>query len=605
MRGLKESLCLAFGREGECLKSNRTGVARDAEPQPPGGTRPRREQHKGGDASCRPGPASQARWTARPSHPALRSTVCQSRVRRCAGVLLVGVLLVAAGQPAFAQERDQPVATGAVQVTSNPAPVRAHSSPRIARNPQNGELVIVEADVRGNLKCNVNISVDDGRSWFPGGDLMTRADPLCAPGAEYGPLASPAFTSDGVLHIAYSAGPDLGQGRDMTPRSLYLARSTDSGRTFTNTLVFDAPEGNPDKGLNKGPTLAVDPSNSDRIYVGWRQGVFRNSKEKLKSNIAASSDGGKTFGAPVDLTDPRGGDYPTISVDGQGVVHAAYWTREYPPGDNPNGQNGPVRPVQYVRSTDNGATFTPGRDIDAGNQQAPRPGVIVADPNSAAIYLGWHANQQEMNTGDAFTGDFEVLLRASLDGGQTWGERKVLNDDKGAATPASQFHPNIAIAPNGRIDVAWYDGRLSPAPPPPAGEDETGFQDVFYTSSTDQGATFTPNIRITDRSIDRAIGVYSNNIDSKTNVGITSTDDEVHFAWQDTRNADRESQPEDIYTAAIRLSGTTPGSDAYGVPWWGLLGAGLLLGLGLGIAAAWLLRRHSRRETEVTADAHS
>jgi hypothetical protein len=359
-------------------------------------------------------------------------------------------------------------------------------------------------------------------------------------------------------------------------------------------VAFDAPEDNPDRGLNKGPTVAVDPSDSDRVYVGWRQGVFRNATEKLKSTIAATNDGGKTFGAPVDLTDNRGGDYPVITVDGQGVVHAAYWTREYPPGDNPNGDAGPVRPIQYVRSTDNGQTFSPGRDIDPGNQQAPRPGVLVADPNSQAIYLAWHANEEEMNSREDFEGDYEIFLRASLDGGESWGERKVLNDDQGAVAPASQFHPNVSVAPNGRVDVAWYDGRLSPAAPPPSGEDETGFQDVYYASSTDQGATFGPNLRITDRSIDRSIGVYSNRIDSKTNLGIASTDDEVYFAWQDSRNADRERQPEDVYTATLMLEGATLASESSTAPRWGVLGAVLLLGLGLGIAGAWLLSTRSR-----------
>lgn len=518
----------------------------------------------------------------------------QLKMNRCAGVLLLGATVLIAGQPAMAQEKDKGVVTSAVQVTNNPAPVRAHSSPRLARNPENGELVIVEADVRGDLKCKVHISTDDGRSWFPGGDMMTKPDPICAPGAEYGPLASPAFGTDGVLYIAYTAGPDLGMGRDNTPRSLYLARSTDSGRTFTKSVVFDAPDGNKDRALNKGPTLAVDPSDSDRVYVGWRQGVFRGAKEKLKSNVAASADGGKTFGPPVDLTDDRGGDYPVITVDGDGVVHAVYWTREYPPGDNPNGQDGPVRPIRYSRSTDQGKTFSPAKDIDPGSQEAPRPGVLVADPNSKAVYLAWHGHEEEMNAGDDFTGDYETFFRASLDGGDTWGDRKVLNNDKGAA-PVGQFHPNIAIAPNGRVDVAWYDGRLSPAEPAVGSDDEAGFQDVFYTSSSDKGATFGPNVRITDRSIDRSIGVYSNGIDSKTNVGIASTDDEVYFAWQDSRNANRELQPEDIYTAAYALDEDKLAvASSSTVPRWWVLSAVLLLGLGIGTAIAWLLSARAR-----------
>ncbi len=511
------------------------------------------------------------------------------------GVVICTLALIPLAGAAGAQDRQgKAVVTAAVQVTTNPAPTRAHSSPRVARNPENGDLVIVEADVRGDLGCNIHISADEGRSWFRGGDLMTKADPVCAPGAEYRPLASLAFGKDGVLYVSYVAGPELGLGRDNTPRTLYLARSTDSGRSFTKTVVFDAPENNKDRGLNKGPTLAVDPTDSDRVYVGWRQGVFRGAKEKLKSNIASTADGGKSFGPPVDLTDDRGGDYPVVAVDGKGVVHAVYWTRQYPPGDNPNGQDGPVRPIRYAKSTDQGKTFSPGRDIDPGNQVAPRPGVLVADPESDAVYLAWHANEEQRNAAEDFKGDYEIFFRASTDGGGTWGERKVLNDDKGAAMPAGQFHPNVSVAPNGRVDVAWYDGRLSPKEPPAAGDDESGFQDVFYTSSSDKGATFGPNRRITDRSIDRSIGVYSNNVDSKTNVGITSTDDQVYFAWQDSRNADRELQPEDVYSASLALNGLTSAASSSSLPRWWALSAVLLLGLGLGTAISWLLSRRAK-----------
>lgn len=136
---------------------------------------------------------------------------------------------------------------------------------------------------------------------------------------------------------------------------MYLARSTDSGRSFTTTKVFDAPLGNPDKGLNKGPTVAVDRNDSDRVYVGWRQGVFRQATEKLKTNIAASSDGGRTFSPPSDISDDRGGDYPWMAVDGEGEVHAVYWARTgFPPV--PMDQPNPVRPIRYAASSDHGAT---------------------------------------------------------------------------------------------------------------------------------------------------------------------------------------------------------------------------------------------------------
>ena len=74
-------------------------------------------------------------------------------------------------------------------------------------------------------------------------------------------------------------------------------------------------------------------------------------------------------------------------------------------------------------------------------------------------------------------------------------------------------------------------------------------------SSSDHGSTWAPPIRVNDRGIDRSKGVWSNNIDSKFNVGIASTNDAVFFAWQDTRNAIGSTDAEDVYAATFSLTG--------------------------------------------------
>lgn len=60
--------------------------------------------------------------------------------------LIVAAIVVAL--PAMAGAQEGVVVTQAVQVTPNRDPVRAHSSPQIALNPDNGELVIVESNPR-------------------------------------------------------------------------------------------------------------------------------------------------------------------------------------------------------------------------------------------------------------------------------------------------------------------------------------------------------------------------------------------------------------------------------------------------------------------------
>ncbi len=505
--------------------------------------------------------------------------------------LLAVVALALVAAPAGAQQDDsetKPVVTAAVQVTTNPNPTRAHSSPQIARNPETGELVVVESDVRGNRACAVHLSTDGGRTWAPGGDPMVEPVTDCGFYGEYGPYATLTFGRNGVLYVAFVASEFLPRTRNDVPRHVFLARSADGGRTFDTTRVFDAPDGNPDRGLNKGPMVAVDPDAPERVYVGWRQGIFAaNAKEKLKTNVAASEDGGRTFGPPADLTDERGGDYPALAVDGDGTVHAVYWTRTFPPG--PSNTPGPPRPIQYVRSTDRGRTWTKGEVIDPGNQSTPRPPLLAADPKSSTLYMVWYTNAEVNNQAPGYEGFHDVYLRSSTDGGRTWGDRVTVNDDR---TTANQFEPGLSIAPNGRLDIAWYDFRHNPAPPvPTTGQGaEKGVSDVYYASSSDRGRTVSPNVRITDRGIDRTLGGWK--FDSKFNVGISSSDDTVYFAWQDSRNAIRDTDAEDVYTASLALDGTTADTESGGggAPGWLLVGSGVLLGMGLTMVLVWRLR---------------
>ena len=170
-------------------------------------------------------------------------------------LLLAGLslLLVLEASPARGQQQPRrPGLTAAVQVTANPSPVRAHATPLLARNPRNGELVAAEVDVRGSRECAVHISADDGRSWFRGGDLHVKPFTACSIGAEYGPHAVPFFDRNGVLYVVTTANdpkdlvaasreatPEFPRTRSFVPRHVYLARSTDGGRSFDVRRVYE------------------------------------------------------------------------------------------------------------------------------------------------------------------------------------------------------------------------------------------------------------------------------------------------------------------------------------------------------------------------------
>lgn len=498
------------------------------------------------------------------------------------GSLLVLAVSVAAVADQRSASSTKP--TAAVQVTDNPAPVRAHSSPRIAANPNTGQLAIVEANVRGDKQCAVHLSGDDGRTWVAGGSVMTEPYTDCTLDGEWGPYAGIEFADDGVLYVAFVASEHIVPSPEWVPRHVWLARSTDGGRTFTTTQVYEAPdEYGPAR--NKGPTLAVDPNDSDRVFVGWRQGEWGD--EKLQSMVASSSDGGQSFSDPVDISTDMGADYPGLAVDGDGTLHAVSWERVWPQVDAP--EDTPLRALFHRRSTDGGQTFSDAHSIVPGYQEHEKPPRLAADPTTSDLYVVWASTEEAQNRAPGFEGDLDVRFARSTDGGDTWSAPTVLNDD---GTDTDQSAPGIAVAPNGRIDVAWYDNRHSPE------DADAPLQDVYAASSTDGGETFAPNTRITDRSIDRSIGIWGNNIGSHTNVGVTSLDGGGYFAWQDSRNAHPEAQPEDVYMAKLPTSDASAvaaTADPFGSALlWALLGAGVALSLS-GAALVIGLRNTRRR----------
>ena len=231
-----------------------------------------------------------------------------------------------------------------------------------------------------------------------------------------------------------------------------------------------------------------------------------------------------------------------------------------------------------------------------------RPPVVAADPNSDAVYLVWYSTVEPRNF--ALTGQnadrTEIFLRASLDGGKSWGERRTVNDDAGKGFNHSL--PGVSIAPNGRVDVAWSDSRNSPRPQVRPGRDE-GLLDIYYASSDDKGRTFSANQKINDRAIDRSLGVWSNNVNASVATGMVSTDSEVYLTWQDSRAGGNVGESEDVYFATLRRDGSAvPVADDDGsVPGWLAIGAGVAVGLGIGMFLVWAITRRTRRPQAAAA----
>jgi hypothetical protein len=523
-------------------------------------------------------------------------------------VLGAALVVALSGAPATSASGKviNPSVTAAVQVDTNPDPARGHSTPLITRNPRTGVLVVADCEARTKRTVDVYRSYDDGRSWSPGGDPMTKPWTDACGNADSNIDHSLAYDKNGVLYIAFQASdPQFATLPRMDrPVHVFLARSSDDGLTFTTVRAYEAPEApEADRGLKRNyrPWVAVDPNDPRFVYVSWMQ--FHTNDEPVSSGnkalIAASNDGGRTFGKPFSLRegDPQGSYEARPAVDGKGVVHVTFAGRgRVPPGTDP-ATPAPIRTVLYRSSGDHGQSWTEAKQIEEGNAgfSFDRKWALKADPKSNDLYAVWYGNPNPRATLPA--DDRDIYLRVSHDSGRTWEDRVVVNDDS-AMPNVQHLHPNLSVAPNGRLDIVWLDSRNSPIPPSAT---YAGHQDVYWTYSLDGGRTFAPNVKITDRIIDRRFGIWQNNADIHGPTGIVSTDDAVYFTWQDSRNGTNTGSADDTYFAAVHLHGPVlaagAGTDDSGVPRPVLVGAGLAVGMGLAMLVVAVAGRRSRRRS--------
>lgn len=177
----------------------------------------------------------------------------------------------------------------------------------------------------------------------------------------------------------------------------------------------------------------------------------------------------------------------------------------------------------------------------------------------------------------------DVYYERSTDGGASWSEPTRLSDDPADAL-TGQYHPDLAVAPGGRVDIAWWDFR---------NDDGNFANDVYLASSSDNGASWSENIKITDRPVGRRIGVWYGNADIRQPPGLVALDPFSLVAWDDTRNGDAATQTQDVYTAAVQYD-PIGGDVSRTVLFWLSVAAGLgLFGVVLFVVAAAGSRRRS------------
>ena len=544
-------------------------------------------------------------------------TTVRLRRRVAVSVALVALLAAAPVPPATAETG--PRITNPVRVTAGDnVPTRTYSAPALAVDPEDDQTVVASYAEMRSAGCGMARSRDGGRTWARlRAPVSPPSHPFCFVPLGANVYFSPvAFGRDHVLYVAL-AGWDVQDGRSS---SVLLARSTDLGDSWTTTVVRDA-RGKPEAEAEVNrpvSSLAVDTSGpSDVVHVAWASALPNARPPRPPAAlVATSTDGGRTFSEPVNVVgrhfdDPAarqaalagrptvlppnapppppveslpaerfGGGNTRVVLGGGGTVYVL-WT--------PTVAASFVAWSIYVsRSTDQGRTFTVmGRAVPPS--LALGSPVMVWGPGGGpegTLHL-----VAEMKDPPA-QGDRDILYRRSVDGGRTWTTAQTINDDDPRLLTL-QFMPNVTVAPNGRVDVAWWDFR----------HDTGAFQnDVYLSSSFDHGVTWSPNVRVTDRSINRRIGPWSNGYDVRQPPGLTATARYTIVGWDDTRNGDPDAQAQDIYGAFVQfadLPATTSRAATFGLA--AVLGLALA-GVVVSVIAFAIRRRAARPPTARAPD---
>lgn len=491
---------------------------------------------------------------------------------RLAALATLPVLALAGGQ-GVAVGADPPRVLASVRATGEDlAPTRTYGAPYLAVDPENPNTIVAATPEMRTRTCRFMRSLDAGRTWrlmdaFP----SPQSYPFCFHTSGTSTQTPIAFGRNGAVYYALNGWDqqDVGTGSDHPGTyanfSVLVAKSTDLGENWNPVMVRDA-RGKTGQGQaeNNRPIngLAVDRKSAaqDIVYVGWNQSFPQATPAQVATTvIATSTDGGRTFGEPVNAVgdyfrtvankpDPEkwGGSSPTLTVADDGTLYAVFYQRAtgQPAGTDTNA-------ILLSKSTDRGKTFTV-------TEVAPPSGFY-----QAGAIMEWspkggpegtlHIVYENKITEPAL-GDRDVVHRRSTDGGRTWSDAKLLNDDPFDPSDGghTQNNPSIDVAPNGRVDAVWWDFR----------NDQGQFiNDVYYSYSEDNGVTWSANIRVNDRSIDRRIGVWSNGYDMRMPVGVASTDKVAVFTWDDTRNADKLTENQDVYSAIVQHEALGSGSN--------------------------------------------
>lgn len=457
--------------------------------------------------------------------------------------LLAGLGLVLAGAVclfvAAALPRSAPTArvddgpTVVDPATQDPLDITANNTPTLVRNPTDeNNLVISHRVDQPDYDCGLHVSRDGGATW----SRTTIPDPPVDEGKCYAPDL--AFGQDGTLFVSYA----ILKGPGNVPDSVWVTSSADRGLTLSEPQRVTGP-------LAFQVRLVAHPTAPDHLAVSWLQAedtaILSFPGTGYPIIMTGSQDGGHSWHEPVQVSDDSRERVlaPVPAMGETGDLYVLYLDvlddrLNYHGGHE--GQSGPSYPGPWelvlARSGDGGRTW---REATVEADLVPIDRYLVFLPplpslavDGDRVYAAFH---------DARLGDADVWLWASNDAGASFDPPVRVNDNE-PDDGTSQHLPQVDVAPDGRLDVLYYDRRT---------DADDIMTEVSLQSSAD-GRTFGPRLSVSDVAFDWP-GPWSHwdQPELGSRLALVSGQEQAVGAWPDMRADTLGVGEQDIYWAAV------------------------------------------------------
>ncbi|MDZ7737352.1 MAG: sialidase family protein [Gammaproteobacteria bacterium] len=222
------------------------------------------------------------------------------------------------------------------------------------------------------------------------------------------------------------------------------------------------------------PRMVITDDDPAHVYILWQEIVFSGGSHGGEAFFARSTDGGNTFGEPINLSNTEAGD-------GKGRLTKIHWhngsldlTRG-PAGNLYAAWTEYEGRLWISRSSNHGKSFTEPVHV-AGNDRVPARGPALAVGGDGTVYLAWTVGEDPAA---------DIRFAMSKDQGRSFSEPRTVHTGGGHADA-----PKLAVDGRDRIHLVYGES--------PAGAGMPHRYRIRYTRSDDNGTTFSQAKVISD-----------------------------------------------------------------------------------------------------------